>query len=198
MSKADKNITIIWKNFQAGDKEAFAFFYNLYVEDLYRYGTKFCNDDDLVKDAIQDIFIDLYLKRNSNKSDPHNLKYYLILALKRDLVKKIKRERRNAGEDDREIIFETEYSIENVIIRKEEEKQLINNVASMLKSLPSKEKESLYLRFNQALTYPEIAGVMNISIESARKEVYRAIKKIRETYSRSSFILFMHFIKNFR
>ena len=196
MYKEEKSILIIWENFQAGDKEAYAFLYNLYVEDLFRYGTKLCNDDDLVKDSIQDIFIDLYLKRKSNKSNPLNLKYYLILALKRDLVKKIHREKRLSDKGESEIIFETEYTIENSIIEEEEECQLNLNISKLLRGLTSKQKEALYLRFNQALSYPEIAGVMNISIDSARKKVYQALKKIREMFDDNSFIFLMFFIRS--
>ena len=182
MSKVDSNTILIWKNFQAGNKEAFAFFYNLYVDDLFLYGTKLCNDNNLVKDAIQDIYIDLYNKRQSNNTDPINLKYYLILALKRNLIKKIKRIRKFTSDTNDEIIFEPEYSIENILIEREEESQLYCSIAIVLRELPSKQKEALCLRFNQAMPYPEIAKVMNISIESARKQVYRGIKKIREMF----------------
>ena len=53
------SVSLLWKSFLAGDKEAFAHFYNLHVNALYRYGTKLCTDDDLVKDAIQEVFLDL-------------------------------------------------------------------------------------------------------------------------------------------
>ncbi|MDD4107505.1 MAG: sigma-70 family RNA polymerase sigma factor [Prolixibacteraceae bacterium] len=193
MSKVDNGTFLIWKNFQAGNKEAFAFFYNLYVNDLFRYGTKLCSDDDLVKDAIQDVFIDLYNHRNSNSTDPLNLKYYLLLALKRDLIKKIKKIRKLTNHTGTEIIFEPEYSIESILIEREEESLLKRNMALVLRELPSKQKEVLYLRFNQAMPYSEIAKVMNISVESARKQVYRAIKKIRNIFEQHSFVLMLLF-----
>jgi RNA polymerase sigma factor (sigma-70 family) len=191
MGERDKNISIIWKGFLAGDKESFACIYNMYVDALFNYGTKICKDENLVKDAIQDIFVDLYLKRKNNKTDPGNLKYYLILAIKRNLIKKIKRNRRLVEETTDDLLFEPEYSIEKVLIEKEEETELTRNIQKMVKNLPSKQKEALYLHFNESLPYPEIARIMNISVESVRKQVYRALKKMRELFESQAFILWM-------
>ncbi|MDP2061044.1 MAG: sigma factor [Flavobacteriaceae bacterium] len=81
---------LIWLQFKDGDKEAFAIFYNLHIDRLYQYGLKVSNDEDTIKDAIQEVFLDLYLKRASNQTTPENLKFYLLLALKRNLIKKLK------------------------------------------------------------------------------------------------------------
>lgn len=179
----DQKIHIIWKSFQLGNKEAFASIYNQYLNSLYRYGTKLCADEEIVKDAIQDVFLDLYLKREKNKTNPENLKYYLILALKRNLIKKLK-QIRNPGENNptHELSFEPGYNIEQLLIENEEEREKSRHIEIMLNQLTLKQKEALYLRFNESMEYPEIAKVMQISVESVRKQVYRAIKSIREIF----------------
>lgn len=182
---------IIWESFLEGDKEAFAHLYNLHVEALYRYGTKLCADENLVKDAIQEVFLDLYLKRKKNKTKPENLRYYLILALKRNLIKKLKRNRKLVNEEECELHFEPEYSIEKAIIENEEEEELNRKVNEMLKKLPAKQKEALYLRYNQSMEYPEIAQLLNISVESVRKQVYRAVSSIREKFGKHGLVLFL-------
>ena len=91
---SDKLLDLEWKAFLYGNKDAFAYFYNLYIDDLYYYGTKIMNDEDSVKDAIQEIFLDLYLKRNSSNANLKNLKFYLLLALKRNIIKRLKKNRR--------------------------------------------------------------------------------------------------------
>ena len=184
----------IWENFKAGDKEAFALLYNQHVQTLFHYGTKISPEEELVKDAIQEIFIDLYLKRKNNNADPQNLKFYLILALKRNLIKKLKRNRKQINETSRlEFIFEPEYCIEKTIIEEEENKEQKIRIGQALSQLPPKQKEALYLRFNESLDYPDIAQLMEISIESARKQVYRALKYLREHFNNQSFILLMLF-----
>jgi len=186
----DSNV-VLWESFLAGDKEAFAHFYNLHVDALYRYGTKLCADDSLVKDAIQEVFLDLYLKRQKNRTNPENLRYYLILALKRNLIKKLKRNRRLVNEEECELNFEPEYSIEKAIIENEEEAELNRRVNEVCKNLPARQKEALYLRYNESMEYEEIAKVLNISIESVRKQVYRALSSIREKFGKQGLVLFL-------
>jgi RNA polymerase sigma factor (sigma-70 family) len=188
---AENESSIVWKSFLAGNKEAFAHLYNLHVEALYRYGTKLCTDDSLVKDAIQEVFLDLYLKRAKNKTNPENLRYYLILALKRNLIKKLKRNRRLVEEEACELNFEPEYSIESAIIEREEEAELNLKVKEVLKNLPGRQKEALYLRYNESMEYPEIAQLLNISVESVRKQVYRALSAIRKQFGKQGLMLFL-------
>ncbi|MBT3384964.1 MAG: sigma-70 family RNA polymerase sigma factor [Prolixibacteraceae bacterium] len=191
MVRADSNISIVWESFLSGDKEAFAFLYNLHVDELYCYGTKLSMNKELVKDAIQEVFLDLYLKREKNKTNPENLKYYLILSLKRNLIKKLKRLRKLVHDETNELLFEPEYSVEKTIIDRELSVDVKRRVSNALNQLPPKQKEALYLRFNESLEYNEIAEILNISIESVRKQVYRALKTIRELLGHEAFILWL-------
>jgi RNA polymerase sigma factor (sigma-70 family) len=192
MDTTARNNQLIWESFKAGNKEAFAQLYNQYVQVLFRYGTKLCPCDDLVKDAIQEVFLDLYQKRQNNKTNPDNLKYYLILALKRNLIKKMQRQRRVVEEQvNFELIFEPEYCIESTIIEKESEKEIQQKINTALQNLPARQKEALYLRFNESLDYEQVARLLDISVESARKQVYRALKTMREEISVSTFVFFV-------
>lgn len=184
------NIQVVWESFKYGNKEAFAHIYNRFVQELFRYGTKLSGDEELVKDGIQEIFLDLYLNREKNKTNPGNLKYYLILALRRNLIKKIKQNRKKLNESlENDFLFEPDYSIEKQIIDEENILEKNNKVLNALIKLPSKQKEAIYLRFNESLDYPEIAQLLNITVESARKQVYRAIKNIRHSFVNQSIML---------
>ena len=70
MLDQNENIGIIWKNFLSGNKKAFAFLYNNCISNsLYSVTElKFGKDDSLVKDAIQEVFLDLYMKREKNEN----------------------------------------------------------------------------------------------------------------------------------
>jgi len=179
----DQKISILWKSFQLGNMEAFANIYNQYLNTLYRYGIKLYTNEEIVKDAIQDVFLDLYLKREKNKTNPENLKYYLILSLKRNLIKKLKKERKS-GESNSgyEIAFDSECNMEQIMIEHEEETEKSRRIQYMLSQLTVKQKEALYLRFNESMEYSEIAKVMKISVDSVRKQVYRAIQTVREVF----------------
>lgn len=191
MKSGSEQIAEIWGKFLDGDKEAFAEIYNSFVDDLFRYGTKLCVDDELVKDAIHEVFMDLYENRRNKKVFAAGLKFYLILALKRNLVRKIQRSRKS---DQRSIVeadlFDTQYSFEEQLISEETDSEMNEKLKVAMDQLPSKQKEAVYLRYNQSLEYEQISEMLGISIESVRKQVYRAIKSIRTCFDENGVILF--------
>lgn len=186
---------LTWLQFKDGDKEAFAILYNLHIDRLYQYGLKFSNDEDTIKDAIQEVFLDLYLKRAKNPTTPENLKYYLLLALKRNLIKKLKTKRRfNEGGISEGKFSDTEFSPEYQMIEMEQDEETRHKVVEALNQLPDRQKEVIYLRFNEALDYPAIANLLGITIESVRKQVYRALKNTKELIDNKSFTILFHFL----
>ena len=187
---------LTWVQFKDGDKEAFAIFYNLHIDRLYQYGLKLSNDEDTIKDAIQEVFLDLYLKRRSNQTTPENLKFYLLLALKRNLIKKLKTKRRfDEGEISEEKFLDLEFSPEYQMIEMEQDEETRHKVVEALNQLPDRQKEVIYLRFNESMDYPAIANLLGITIESVRKQVYRALKTVRELLDNKSFTILFCFLQ---
>ena len=170
----------VWSRFKSGEQEAFAILYNQHVDQLYSYGARLCKDEEAVKDALQELFLELYLKREKITTDPENLRFYLLLALKRTLIKKLQSDRKITHSFNEAIDFEPEYSIEFQIIEQEKDAEINRKVLKALIQLPAKQKEAVYLRFNESLEYNEIAGILEISVESVRKQVHRALKTVRE------------------
>lgn len=176
-----ERIQNLWEQIvQKDDKEAFAELYNLFIDDLYRYGSKLSPDDEMVKDSIQEVFLDLYDKRKKS-SITQNLKLYLIVALKRVLIRKLQKyrklEKRQIDDVD---MFEVQYSFEEQWIEEEANHEVLEKIKKIITELPAKQKEIIYLRFNLSLEYTEISSMLGISVESVRKQVYRAVKSVRE------------------
>ncbi len=186
---------IVWTQFKAGDQEAFAILYNHHIDPLFHYGTKLCKDTDAVKDSLQELFLELFLKREKMKVSPENLKFYLLLALKRNLIKKMKAGRKLSQKLLLSVDFEPEYSIEFQMIEQEKEAEINRKVIHAIGTLPSKQREAIYLRFNESLEYSEIAEILDIHIESVRKQVHRAIKTIRQMIDKESFITLLFLLK---
>ncbi|MGV8136831.1 MAG: RNA polymerase sigma factor [Mangrovibacterium sp.] len=189
----DKDYWILaWSRFKDGDKEAFAIFYNQHVDSLYQYGRKLCKDDDTVKDAIQEVFLDLYMRREKNSVGYENLKYYLLLALKRNLIRKLQTQRRF---DDTKVTHDDhtdpEFSIEYLLIEKEQEEEIRIKLANALNQLPEKQKEAIYLRFNETLDYRDIALILGITVESVRTQIYRALKTVRQILDNKTFTILL-------
>lgn len=181
---------VIWKRFKSGDKEAFATLYNLHIDALYHYGTKLCKDEEAVKDALQELFLELFMKRDKLGISSEILKYWLLLALKRNLIKRLQAERKISHGFKESVDFEPEYSIEFQIIEMEKDAEINSKILNALSQLPARQKEAIYLRFNESLEYSEIAEILEITVESVRKQVHRALKTIREIITNESFSIF--------
>jgi len=148
---------------------------------LFAYGMKLYPDYDLVKDCIQDVFLDIFENKNRITS-PHNLKFYLFKVLKRTIFRKIREERIYGELEGRKSeLFKPNYDIETTTIASEIDKNKSKLIAECLKELTSKQQEILHLRFIIGFTYQEISEIINIDHNSVRKQVYRAIKKIRDS-----------------
>ncbi|WP_172594266.1 RNA polymerase sigma factor [Mariniphaga sediminis] len=193
MQDSEGNTDYLWKEFKRGNQLAFASIYNLYVDRLFIYGSKLTPDRELVKDCIQEVFFDLYNKRHS-LSDTDNIRYYLLKSLKNTLLRKIQRERRIIELNKKTTSdFNIEYSFEKKIIENEieEEKKLL--VKTILADLNDKQKEILFLRFMQGLSYSEISEIVDIASDSVKKQVYRTVKKIRKSLGAKTNMIFYLF-----
>lgn len=66
-----------WQRFIQGDQEAFRSLYDVYVNSLFSYAIRYCADEEIVKDSIHDLFVDLH--RYRSRLNPNvNVKAYLF------------------------------------------------------------------------------------------------------------------------
>jgi len=186
----------LWKRFIEGDDKAFFSIYDQYFDALYSYGIHFSKDKDLVKDCIHDLFLDLY-KYRQRLSETDNIHFYLFRSLRRLLHKE--QSRRISVLSDDKLLLENDIPImafEDAIIESETKNGNYKILADAMKELSDKQREGLSLRFEQNFSYKEIAVILNISVESARTSIYRALKDLRRVLKKkgaSIFILFLLF-----
>jgi RNA polymerase sigma factor (sigma-70 family) len=196
------HIKFLWKSFLEGDNRAFSIIYQRYAESLLSYGYKFNIDKEIVHDALQEVFIDLYLKRGKLHIGINNLKGYLFTALKNNLLKKIAKGKRiefyAIDKVQSELHFSTEYSFQDQLIQMEISGETKKKLRAAIDSLSSRQKEIIFLRFEEGMEYSEIAKTLNITIESARKQLYRALMSLRKLVDPGSFhIFFISFSKKY-
>ncbi len=169
-----------WVKFVNGDKDAFTSIYDFNIDALFAYGMKLCPDKDFVKDCIQDVFLEVFEHR-AKLSTPRSVRHYLFVVLKRTMFRKLKKENKKERLSEFEnLSFITEYNIESRTIDKEDEIYKKKLVSKIIKELTPKQQEILYLRFTKDFSYKEISEIIYIDHNSVRKQVYRAIKKLRK------------------
>lgn len=184
--KPDKKI---WDDFRKGENYALSHIYFQHVQMLYRYGKKFSNDDELIKDTIQDLFFDL-IRTRKNLSETDNIGFYLMASFRRKLAKSINKKIPLEYSGDQELTAEIVYSAEHDLIGREELSQRKKAVKKALAELSPKQREILYYKFTCNFDYDQICEIMKLQYDSARKQVSRALKAMKEILSGSEFYLF--------
>lgn len=194
----DQSERQIWDTLRNGHKDALNYIYNRYVEMLYQYGFKFTNDHKQIEDCIQDLFLDLWEKRAGLGATDH-IKPYLLTAFRRKLIRTLSKNNividRNFAIDNYNFVMTA--SAEVHLTEKEAEAALISTMANHLSKLPKKQREVLYLRYYCELEYDEIASVMNISYQSARNLMYKAIKTMKRRFRSTGFPILTLFLAFF-
>nr|MBD3620626.1 sigma-70 family RNA polymerase sigma factor [Sunxiuqinia sp.] len=180
----NNSIDFLWNAFLRGDDKSFSAIYQQHIEAMFSYGYKLSADREIVHDCIQEIFIDLFLKREKVNVRIENLKSYLFVALRNCIGKKMSKKRRfepiRSGEESNDISFQTEYSFQDKLIELEISGEIKKKLQTAVNSLPDRQKEIIYLKFEEEMDYSEIADILKISVESARKLLYRSLLSLRK------------------
>lgn len=169
---------LVWEKFRNGDREAFKTIYSEFIDSLFAYGSKITSDKELLKDAIQDLFIDIYTY-GSKLRQPELLEFYLFKSLKRNIIKKSKETQRFTSTKELLEKFNLEFTIEEEVFGDDSDKKLLA-LQKEISNLNSQKKELLFLKFNSGLNYEEIGKILDIKPDTAKKQVHRLLKHIRE------------------
>jgi len=184
---ANKNHQVavgLWNNFLDGDEGAFSELYCFYFEDLMHYGSRICINKELTEDLIQDIFVRLYLRKIS-PDDPSRLRPFLYRSLKNAIINSLIREARCTSIDDPEIIFNLSYTIEDHILAQQD---LTEEIEKIMSCLSQRQKEIIYLRFVQEMTFEEISAILDMNVQSAYNLLSRSVKKLRQVNQHMLFL----------
>ena len=173
---------IIWRSFKDGSNEAFEQIYNEYIDVLFRYGTKISSNEDLVKDSIQQLFLELYSSRK-RLSNPDSIEFYLLKALKRIIIHKEIQESKYFEYQDLALpTFEIELDIENKIVSSEHEQSKLNLLNEILKSLSSEKKELLFLKFYSGLNNQQIGAMTGMKSDTVQRQIIRILRKLHVNF----------------
>jgi RNA polymerase sigma factor (sigma-70 family) len=179
LNTADQDITQ-WEAFRNGDREAFASIFREYYPTLIRFGNKFTRDTELLEDCIQELFIELWQSRS--KIPVLSVKAYLLKSVKYKLLKNFRRNERSVPFSP-DLVGLTpgsfEWSHETFLIAKMESEAKKQQVLSALTRLSNRQKEIIYLKYYQNLSYEEVSEIMNINYQAARNLLYQAIKSLK-------------------
>ncbi len=187
-------VSPLWQLLCAGDKDAFGQITEYCYKPLYHYGTKFTDDRELIKDCLQDLFLDIWEKR-THLSGVANPRPYLFQAFRNNLLRRTRRVSRfsEIGSGD-ELEFSS-FSSEAEWIHRETEAGLEQKLQQVMKQLPKRQREALYLRYYENLTYEEIADVMGLRRQAVANYLQYGIQKLRDYWQQMVIPLLLFLVR---
>jgi len=174
----------IWKSFTISEGEDdFYTIYSHYHHYLSYIGYKRYFSEDVVKDAINDVFLYLW----ENKSDlqtVNNYHNYIITCFLRKLYRKniIAPEEMDELQDVPIMLLSP--SVEDQYIQQGMNGTVIQIVKDHINQLAAKQRNMVYQKFYLGLSYQEIAITNKVSINTVYNTIYKAIDKLKSTITK--------------
>jgi len=175
-----KNSIELWNAFQQGDRDAFQQIYFNVFDSLFEYGSRLVKDEELVKDAIHDLFVKIWNNR-ANLSMVKAVNSYLLVALRGAIYNMLNKNKRTQLFEEAALLpFEMEFSAESKYINKETNTIQSQKLIEALNQLTPRQKEVIYLRYYEEMSYEEIAVALNITIKATYKLSARGLVTLRQ------------------
>jgi RNA polymerase sigma factor (sigma-70 family) len=167
-----------WLQALEGDTRAFHAIHGALFRGLFDYALKLLQDSQLADDAVQELFVKIWVKR-AVIGPLQKVKPYFFTALRRQILNQLRnlhlRELRIGGMPRPDIDF----SPEEIVVRNEEYQSLQAKIAVVLNELPKRQKEVIYLHYFEEMDYAQIAEVMGIHYQSVLNLTQKALRKLR-------------------
>lgn len=159
----------------ADDGAAYEVLYNRYWQPLFLFAYKRLKNKDESKDAVQDVFINLW-KRRGVLHLTASLRTYLFTAVRYELLKKITQSRNTSGTD---AMAQMPLPVEAATMDILNEKELRHALALAVDHLPAKMKEIYCLSRQQHKTIAEIARELCLSEQTVKNQLSKALLRLR-------------------
>lgn len=167
-----------WYLLKQGDANALGFLYDNYVDKLFAAALRITDNRELAKDAVQEVFIEIWHYRYSITEIQHS-QTYLIKVLRSILLKKIKKENIFKYFPLDDTFCSPEQTIERIIIDRDIDKEKKYKLNNALSKLSIRQKQVLDLHFYKGLSYELIAEKLNINYQSVNNLCFRSILRLR-------------------
>lgn len=176
-----------WSRLKDGCKESLAALYFRFYDKLFDYAVSFCGDREIAEDHIQSLFLKVWERRNSLPQVEY-VQTYLWTSLRRSLID-TRRKQFKIGESANYLIrndFNMVSSPEEVRLLDEHNEEVLHKLYRSLERLHPRQKEILYLKFFEGMSYREIEKITSLSYQSIRNYTYEAVKTLRYVLRNSS------------
>ncbi|WP_128543943.1 RNA polymerase sigma factor [Larkinella soli] len=178
---SDENETLLelWRQARAGDKAAYCRLADSQYRTLFNYATNFTADREVIKDALQDLFIHIWERRQSITIQYVSI--YFLRALRNQLLQEFRRSKRTAWSVNvQDAGYLTDFrTVETDIEQGEAVSEHRRKLHQAIGGLPKRQQEVVFLKFYEGLENEQIAEVMHINRQSVANLLFKAISTLR-------------------
>ncbi|MCF8297825.1 MAG: RNA polymerase sigma-70 factor [Saprospiraceae bacterium] len=171
--------------FKIKNETHFKIIFEEYFSSLYYYAVRIIHDNQLAEDVVQEIFLDLWKKRDEvyiNK-----IANYLYTAVRYRCMNHIRHKKVKVDFLEKRI-REYEPQIDDSIIMIEEE--MVREINNLINSMPEQRK-NVFLHFLDGLSQDEIANELNISVNTVKTHKLKARQFLRDHLKNSLYLLLL-------
>lgn len=161
----------LWQLCIFNNHKAFKELYNREFRYLLAFGLKICPNNSDVKDALQEVFTDLWV--NKAKRKINHIRLYLLKSLKYRLIKK----KPNGKIIDLNALSKENHSLS---LEVNEGDTSAIEIQSIISQLPKNQQEILHLKYYQGLSNAQIAEVLDIKYQSVSNSLHRILSSFRK------------------
>lgn len=167
-----------------GDIKAFELLFKIYHKPLCNYAKVYVNRFDIADEIVQETFISLWNSRTTI-DETKSLNSFLYKCIYNNSINFIKKAQTNRKLSEA-YISEIEYRAKMLEGNYSESyfdhltnEELENSVKNAIAQLPDQCREIFMLSRYEELTYQQIADKLNISINTVKTQLSRALQKLR-------------------
>jgi RNA polymerase sigma-70 factor (ECF subfamily) len=190
-----KNLTkeqeqTLWKDMISGNKKSFEDLYNQYFQALINYGFRITKNENLIEDAVQELFISIWNNR-TNLSEVNEVKFYLFRSLKNRILRQLEKDVFDKSEDiDVYLDFLNSISEEQKKIDSEQFDANLETLQRAIAHLPIRQQEVINLKYYHDFTLDEIAKLMNVNKQSVSNLLFRSYAILRKLLKNFTILIF--------
>lgn len=195
MSKATYSDEDLWQLIKDNQESAFTQLMERHFASLIHYGRKFSTDKALVQDCVQDVLVDVWLRR-TNAQPITSIRTYLFASVRHRICRLARQDLRfeSINGDVEEMPFSITFSIEDKLIADEIDRERLHQLNLLMNQLPPRQKEIVYLRYYQGLEKDQIAAVLNINYQSVSNLLHRTLTNLRNQFPATLPVFFWVFL----
>lgn len=175
--------TQLWQRFREGDRVAFEQLMNYFYRDLHFYGSRFTRDTDLLKDCLQDLFVDLWLYRHKIIATDY-VRPYLYKSLRRKIYREVLRRSNQVDSENMPFdeVDDHDPTVEQMLIQTELSEYQSARLNSLLERLSARQREAIHLKFYAELSNEEVADIMSVNKQSVANLLHRGLSRLRDEW----------------